>query len=70
MLTYADVCGRMLTHSRVNAQAQTLVLEAGMKHTLYDVFGVPNMHLSYGVIRQTVNGLADTRYTLQVPSVC
>jgi hypothetical protein len=51
----------------VGAQAQTLVLEAGMKHTLYDVFGVPNMHLSYGVIRQTVNGLADTRYTLQVP---
>ena len=73
LLTYADVCGRMRTYAdalRVNAQAQTLVLEAGMKHTLYDVFGVPNMHLSYGVIRQTVNGLADTRYTLQVPSVC
>jgi len=51
---------------RVDAKLQTLVLEAGTTEALYDAFGMPNMHLSYGVVHQTVNALADARYILQV----
>ena len=55
---------------RVDAKLQTLVLEAGTTETLYDAFGMPNMHLSYGVVHQTVNALADARYILQVLALC
>ena len=57
----------VLTALQIVPQTQTLVLEAGTSTVLYDVFGIPNLHLSYGVVEQTVNGLADTRYILQVP---
>jgi hypothetical protein len=50
---------------KVDATTQTLVLEAGTQLPLYDAFGIPNMHLSYGVVQQTVSGVADTRYIMQ-----
>jgi hypothetical protein len=37
----------------------------GTEQPLYDAFGIPNMHLSYGVVEQTVSGVADTRYIMQ-----
>jgi hypothetical protein len=49
----------------IDAAAQTLVLEAGTSEILYDAFGLPNFHLSYGTVRQTVSGVADTRYIMQ-----
>ena len=55
---------------RVDAKLQTLVLEAGTTEALYDAFGMPNMHLSYGVVHQTVNALADARYILQIFALC
>lgn len=56
---------------KIDAAAQTLVLEAGTSKILYDAFGMPNMHLSYGVIQQAVAGLRDTRYIMQAEvSVC
>jgi hypothetical protein len=51
---------------RVERSSGTLVLEAGMLKPLYDAFGMPNLHLSYAVIQQAVDGLAGTRYMLQV----
>jgi hypothetical protein len=57
----------LILRSLTVPQTHTLLLEAGTSTILYDVFGIPNMHLSYGVVEQTVNGLADTRYILQVP---
>eukprot|EP00802_Teleaulax_amphioxeia_P001090 Tamp_01091.p1 GENE.Tamp_01091~~Tamp_01091.p1 ORF type:complete len:853 (+),score=200.76 Tamp_01091:3276-5834(+) len=50
---------------KIDAAAQTLLLEAGTSQPLFDAFGIPNMHLSYGVVEQTVSGVADTRYMMQ-----
>ena len=53
--------GRVL----VDARSQTLSLEAGTSRPLYDAFGIPNLHLSYGTIRQSINGLSQTRFIMQ-----
>ena len=37
-------------------QNTMLLLEASVAGTLYNAFGVPNMHLAYGVVRQPVRG--------------